>query len=192
MLKETFMEILPTHGKDHREERLLKTKVLTVVHHDTESAVYVQGMEASGSYSRDISYNGTDISLITELIDVSEYCHQYIQWSCKGAAIDFWYPSETDSWWVGRGWKNQYYWGGAETDSRACACHPFCFPTKRNSTCNCDSNYKLQWLFDDGLLIDKSRLPVLQLRFGDTGEDNEAGQHVLGPLVCSSVTHEGE
>lgn len=93
--------------------------------------------------------------------------------------------------WVGRNWKNQYYWGGAETDSRSCGCHPYCYPTPRNSTCNCDANMKLKWLEDSGLLLDSSRLPVLQLRFGDTGESNEAGQHTLGPLICRAGGHRG-
>ena len=50
---------------------------------------------------------------------------------------------------------------------------------------------KMKWLEDSGLLLDSSRLPVLQLRFGDTGENNEAGQHTLGPLICRSGGHRG-
>ncbi|XP_055924934.1 uncharacterized protein LOC129956919 isoform X3 [Argiope bruennichi] len=91
--------------------------------------------------------------------------------------------------WVGRHWKDQYYWGGAETDSWSCGCHPYCYPTKRNSTCNCDDNPKVKWLHDEGLLLDTSRLPVLGLRFGDTGESNEAGEHLLGPLKCRATGH---
>lgn len=94
--------------------------------------------------------------------------------------------------WVGRHWKPQYYWGGAATDSHACGCHPYCKPTERNSTCNCDANDKLAWLKDEGLLLDKNRLPVLQMRFGDTGQPNEAGRHTLGPLKCRHSTHQGK
>ncbi|XP_023216775.1 uncharacterized protein LOC111619306 isoform X2 [Centruroides sculpturatus] len=91
--------------------------------------------------------------------------------------------------WVGRNRMKQYYWGGAETDSRTCGCHPYCEPTKRNSTCNCDAKDEKRWLEDSGLLLDSSRLPVFQLRFGDLGKPNKAGSHTLGPLICYQQGH---
>lgn len=163
--------------------------VKTIIHHDTETPESVRGYEAPGSYSRNISYLGTLVSQIEALIDVSYSCQQYIKWDCKGAMFGFWYPNDIDNWWVGRGWKNQYYWGGAETDSHTCGCFPYCYPTLKNSTCNCDANLKLQWLEDSGLLLDSTRLPVQQLRFGDTGESYEAGKYTLGPLVCRAKGH---
>ncbi|GIY23057.1 contactin-associated protein like 5-3 [Caerostris extrusa] len=164
-------------------------QVLTVVHHDTEKPMNVRGFEASGSYVRNITYKGATEAHLIALIDLSFSCQQYIRWSCKGAMFGFWYPPDLHSWWVGRNWKNQYFWGGAETDSRSCGCHPYCHPTRRNSTCNCDDNNKLKWLYDSGLILDSSRLPVLQLRFGDTGEPSEAGEHTLGPLICRATGH---
>ncbi|GIY78727.1 g-protein coupled receptor GRL101 [Caerostris darwini] len=164
-------------------------QVLTVVHHDTEKPMNVRGFESSGSYVRNITYKGATEAHLIALIDLSFSCQQYIRWSCKGAMFGFWYPPDLHSWWVGRNWKNQYFWGGAETDSRSCGCHPYCHPTRRNSTCNCDDNNKLKWLYDSGLILDSSRLPVLQLRFGDTGEPSEAGEHTLGPLICRATGH---
>ena len=41
-------------------------------------------------------------------------------------------------------------------------------------------------VFDDGFLRHKEHLPVIELRFGDTGSltDQKWGQHELGPLRC--------
>jgi hypothetical protein len=163
--------------------------VKTIVHHNSESPESVRGYEAPGSYSKNITYRNADVSQIEKLIDNSFSCQQFIKWDCKGAMFGFWFPRDIDNWWVGRGWQNQYYWGDAETDSKTCGCFPYCYPTVRNSTCNCDANLKLQWLEDSGLLLDRKRLPVLQLRFGDTGESYEAGQFTLGPLICRARGH---
>ena len=40
-----------------------------------------------------------------------------------------------------------------------------------------------------GLLTDETKLPVKQLRFGDTGNPNktEAGYHTLGKLKCYGI-----
>ena len=49
--------------------------------------------------------------------------------------------------------------------------------------CNCDMN-DYAWREDSGLLTDKTKLPVKQLRFGDTGEWWELGYHTLGKFIC--------
>ncbi|XP_075748630.1 uncharacterized protein LOC119172579 isoform X1 [Rhipicephalus microplus] len=164
-------------------------QVLTIVHHNLEETLQVRGKEPPGSYSRNVTYGDATERHLAMLIDSMFSCQQLVRWDCKGAMFGFWYPPGLDSWWVGRNWKDQFYWGGAETDSRSCGCHPYCLRTRRNSTCNCDANIKQMWLEDAGLLLDARRLPVLQLRFGDTGEANEAGKHTLGPLVCRATGH---
>lgn len=164
-------------------------QVLTIVHHNLEETLQVRGKEPPGSYSRNVTYGDASERHLARLIDSMFSCQQLVRWDCKGAMFGFWYPPGLDSWWVGRNWQDQFYWGGAETDSRSCGCHPYCLRTRRNSTCNCDANIKQMWLEDAGLLLDARRLPVLQLRFGDTGEANEAGKHTLGPLVCRATGH---
>nr|XP_042905394.1 uncharacterized protein LOC107445139 [Parasteatoda tepidariorum] len=164
-------------------------QIVTIVHHNAEKDMDVRGYEEAGKYALNISYMGASEAHVMSLIDSSYSCQQYIKWACKGSMFGFWYPPDLTSWWIGRYWRDQYYWGGAETDSRSCGCHPYCKETKRNSTCNCDDNNKLKWLEDSGLLLDSKRLPVLQLRFGDTGEVNEAGKHRLGPLICRAEKH---
>ena len=52
--------------------------------------------------------------------------------------------------------------------------------------CNSDVN-DAKWRKDNGYLTDKNTLPVIELRFGDTGvrEDvDESGYHPLGKLRC--------
>ena len=53
--------------------------------------------------------------------------------------------------------------------------------------CNCDENDAV-WREDSGLLTEKSRLPVIQLRFGDTGHSGEYGYHTLGKFKCFGMT----
>ena len=43
------------------------------------------------------------------------------------------------------------------------------------------------WREDSGLLIDKTKLPVKQLRFGDTGHTGEQGYHTLGKIKCYGI-----
>ena len=87
-------------------------------------------------------------------------------------------------WWVSRDNVKMTYWGGATpADSYKCACgvNNRCADSRRG--CNCDKNDGV-WREDSGLLTEKSDLPVLQLRFGDTGASFEYGYHTLGKLKC--------
>ena len=52
--------------------------------------------------------------------------------------------------------------------------------------CNCDKNDYV-WREDSGLLTDKTRLPVKQLRFGDTSGKQEKGYHSFGKLKCYGI-----
>ena len=47
----------------------------------------------------------------------------------------------------------------------------------------CDKNNNV-WREDSGLLTDKTKLPVKQLRFGDAGNSGNQGYHTLGKLEC--------
>ena len=48
--------------------------------------------------------------------------------------------------------------------------------------CNCDKNDRV-WREESGLLTDKTKLPVKQLRFGDA-DGSDQGYHTLGKLKC--------
>ena len=49
--------------------------------------------------------------------------------------------------------------------------------------CNCDENDYV-WREDSGLLTDKTKFPVKQLRSGDTVGSRQEGYHTLGKLKC--------
>ena len=89
-------------------------------------------------------------------------------------------------WWVSRDDEKMKYWGGVNSVPFKCACSLNNTCADRSYGCNCDKN-DWNWREDSGLLADKSKLPVIQMRFGDTGEfvsHNESGYHTLGPLEC--------
>ena len=163
---------------------------VTVVGHDSEVRTLVNGYEAQGSYVRDVHYEGTGLTSSPQLfglLNVSAHCEQFIKYECYHSALL--YNGNPDSWWVSRDFKKMTYWGGASSaDSYKCACGV----TKPNSCadssfgCNCDKNDYV-WREDSGLLTEKRDLPVLQLRFGDTGSASEKGYHTLGKLKCYGI-----
>ena len=62
------------------------------------------------------------------------------------------------------------YWGGASPGSGKCACGMNNSCADPRYRCNCDKNDSV-WREDSGLLTDKTKLLVKQLRFGDTVHD---------------------
>ena len=77
------------------------------------------------------------------------------------------------------------YWGGRNSVPNMCACGLSGSCAEPSKRCNCDKNDGA-WREDSGLLTNKSHLPVIQLRFGDTGDAHlkEEGHHTLGKLKC--------
>lgn len=107
------------------------------------------------------------------------------------ASLDLNVPSW--GWWVGRTNMIERYWGGSAPDSGKCACglKSECKSSSTsggtsNNPCNCDAGLASIDVFDDGYLIDKDRLPVTELHFGDTGNlgDDKWAKYMLGPLRC--------
>ena len=158
---------------------------VTVISHDSENRTLVKGYEAPGSYSRDINYTGVSLSQLASLTRVSLHCEQFIKYECHGSVL--FYNGTPFGWWVSRGDNKMTYWGGASEDGK-CACGINNTCANRDRGCNCDKNDKV-WREDSGLLTDNAKLPVIQLRFGDTGHDNrkEEGHHTLGKLKCYGI-----
>ena len=83
------------------------------------------------------------------------------------------------------------YWGGASINGK-CACGMTNSCTVSRFGCNCDKNDNVWrcdkndnvWREDSGLLTDKTKLPVKQLRFGDASGSGQEGYHTLGKLKC--------
>ena len=71
------------------------------------------------------------------------------------------------AWWVSRDPTKMTYWGRASPGSGKCASGMNNLCADPSYGCNCDANDNV-WCEDSGLLTDKTKLPVKQLRFGDT------------------------
>eukprot|EP00795_Rhopilema_esculentum_P007005 gene7005-biopygen8431 len=74
------------------------------------------------------------------------------------------------------------YFGGGPADGTGCSCGitNTCSGGKK---CNCDSNRE-EWLFDEGYVTEKRRLPLTGVTLGDTNGRIEEGAHTIGPLLC--------
>ena len=160
---------------------------VTVISHDSENRTLVDGCEPPGCYKRDINYTGASLSQLAKLARVSARCEQFIKYECLNSQL---FKKELDKvigWWVSRDGNDMKYWGGASLPDReqicACGMNNSCAGT--DLFCNCDKNDNV-WREDSGLLIDKTHLPVKQLRFGDT-EDKEHGYHTLGKFKCYDI-----
>ena len=159
---------------------------VTVISHDSENRTRIKGCEAEGCYSRDIHYTGASLSQLASLTRVSLRCEQFIKYECYHSRL-LQNGNGPFGWWVSRDGDNMTYWGGA-TENGKCACGMNKTCANRNLGCNCDTNDK-KWREDSGFLTDKTKLPVKQLRFGDTGHDSlkEEGHHTLGKLKCYGI-----
>ena len=133
---------------------------VTVISHDTENRMLVNGYEERGSFVRNVSYSGaglTNVSQLVELLDVSAHCEQFVKYECFNTL--FLFPSgNPNGWWVSRNMAKMTYWGGATSaDSYKCACGVTSPNTCADPTrgCNCDKNDN-SWREDSGLLTEKS------------------------------------
>ncbi|XP_068757226.1 contactin-associated protein like 5-3-like isoform X2 [Montipora capricornis] len=157
---------------------------VTAVSHDSEKTTLVKGFERKGSYKRDINYNNVSLAQIKGLIEHSMECQQSVEYKCKHSILSSFSNDQVPfAWWVSRDGENMMYWDETSSATPGCACsvtETCADPIKR---CNCDKN-DFEWRKDSGILTNKSHLPVIQLRFGDTGSSNEEGYHTLGKLEC--------
>ena len=160
---------------------------VTVIGHDSEARMHVNGYEERGSYVRHIHYLGAGIASVAQIAvitDVSTHCEQFIKYECHGSLLL--YKDYTYGCWVSRDFAKMTYWGGATSaDPYKCGCGVASPNSCANPSrgCNCDKN-DATWREDSGFLTEKSHLPVVQLKFGDTGSDDEEGYHTLGKLKC--------
>ena len=137
----------------------------------------MKGYSSPGSYSQDIRYTGASLSQLASPTRVSSHCEQFIKYECYNSI----FLRGGVAWWVSRDSTKMTYWGGASVSGK-CACGTTNSGADSRYGCNCDKNDNF-WRQDSGLLTDKTRLPVKQLRFGDT-TGIEKGYHTLGKLKC--------
>ena len=157
---------------------------VTVVSHDSENRTLVDGYDGYGSYSRNVTYNETSLIQLASLTASSSHCEQFIKYECYQSLLLS--RGIMYGWWVSRDDENMTYWGGVNSVPFKCACGLNNTCADSSHDCNCDKN-DMKWREDSGLLTDKSKLPVIQMRFGDTGH-NESGYHTLGKLECYGLT----
>ena len=157
---------------------------VTVISHDSESRTSVKGYESIGAYSRNVRYKGASVSQLASLTRVSSHCEQFIKYDCHGSLLL--HKNDPRGWWVSRDSTKMTYWGGASVNGK-CACGMTNSCANPSYGCNCDKNDPV-WREDSGLLTDKTKLPVKQLRFGDAGDSVQMGYHTLGKLNCYGTT----
>ena len=157
---------------------------VTVISHDSESRTYVGSIpgcnwDNPGCYSKDVTYTGVSTAQLAALTRVSQNCEQFIKFECSS---DVSFVQESVAWWVSRDGRKMDYWGGAGGSPNMCACGV----TKSCSNgqkCNCHEQNR-GWKEDSGLLLDKSALPVSQIRLADFDNSIEEGYHTLGKFKC--------
>ena len=150
---------------------------VTVISHDGEIRTKVRdgiGWGGQGSYSRDIHYTGGSLSQLTSLTRVSSHCEQFIKYECYSLRIF----RDGHAWWVSHDSTEMAHWDDALAGSGKCACGITNSCADSSYGCNCDKNDGV-WREDSGLLTDKTKLPVKQLRFGDAGDSDNQGYHTL-------------
>ena len=124
----------------------------------------------------------TGVAQLTRLTEVSAHCEQFIKYECRDSVLLL--NGDMYGWWVSRDGEKMKYWGGGNISfPYKCACGLIGSCAEKSRGCNCDKNDYV-WRQDSGLLTNKSHLPVIQLRFGDTGDSRESGNHTLGKLKC--------
>ncbi|GFN94779.1 neurexin-4 [Plakobranchus ocellatus] len=179
-------------------ERGADGEIITYIKHDSMGPILVNGYQDPGSYVRKITYEAKEILALEEIIDRSRMCRQNVVYRCQNAkflrdpGILTDKTIKTWGWWVGRTHQIMRYWGGAAPGSGKCKCglqEEGCGP--QSSTCYCDKINNLGDVggdiqIDQGYLMHKEYLPVLELHLGDTGSatDNKWAEHDIGELEC--------
>ncbi|BFZ06336.1 hypothetical protein BsWGS_09375 [Bradybaena similaris] len=173
-------------------------EIITYIGHDTMGNIRVNGYQDPGSYVRRITYTADDIYELEEIIDRARTCRQNVLYKCHKArflsdpgipdnpAIKSW------GWWVGRTFQPMRYWGGAAPGSGKCKCgldEQGC--GSQSTTCYCDianfqSGVTVGESVDQGYLLHKEYLPVLEMHLGDTGStiDDTWSEYNIGELEC--------
>ena len=158
---------------------------VTVIGHDSEDRILVNGLESRGSYVRDVNYIGGSVAQLAVLSFISAQCEQFIKYECVGSIL--FRGGNPHGWWVSRDNIKMTYWSGATSaNPYKCACGVTDSCADKSFGCNCDKNDAVS-REDSGLLTEKLYLPVTQLRFGDTSGANEKGYHTLGKFKCYCI-----
>eukprot|EP00795_Rhopilema_esculentum_P007003 gene7003-biopygen8429 len=158
-------------------------KTFAVFDHDSEERIQVKGFETPGSYKRVINY-GSPIKDIVEFITSSVACKQFTRIDCRYMGLTF--AGEENPFYgylVDRNGTRMEYLAGGPKDGQGCSCGITNSCALSSEQCNCDANDSA-WRFDEGYVTEKKRLPLTEVRLGDTGDSGEEGAHTIGKLYC--------
>ncbi|PAA54904.1 hypothetical protein BOX15_Mlig018545g3 [Macrostomum lignano] len=161
--------------------------------------IYAHGSEPGGSIHIHIDYQGgATAQQLNSLAQLSLNCSQFVRYTCHDAGIHYQnnvYLQAT--WWVNYRWQQMLGWAQPYSlrYQSVCACHATgsCGTLTTNvegvdtvvqATCNCDRNERVENIFDEGTIYDKTNLPVNEVWVGDTGDATEWSHTYVGPLVC--------
>ncbi|KAL4228481.1 hypothetical protein ACF0H5_011528 [Mactra antiquata] len=116
-----------------------------------------------------------DMPTIKTIIDGSGYCYQEMSFKAINGAV---LMDGNDHWINGLG-QTEENWGGATTH-RACACGELGYCKNPDSLCN--ANGTTETVFDNGKIVNKSKLPVLEVK---VVPGSGYGEVWIGPLMCA-------
>ena len=120
----------------------------------------MDGFQDPGSYSCNVTYQGTSLLQLASLTASSAHCEQFIMYECYHSRLF----RDGYGWWVSRDGEEMKYWGGVDSIDYKCACGLNHICANPQYGCNCDK-FDQQW----------------RLRFGDTGHtSSDQGYHTLG------------
>ncbi|CAB4033407.1 Hypothetical predicted protein, partial [Paramuricea clavata] len=83
-----YMSLNNTSFPVHCDMSSKNASGVTVIGHDSESKVEVNGYESPESYRRKIKYN-IDMRQIAEIISRSQKCEQFVKYECLNAGFGF-------------------------------------------------------------------------------------------------------
>ncbi|CAG0899722.1 unnamed protein product [Darwinula stevensoni] len=154
--------------------------VSTIVLHDSMADTMIDPCAGPGCYRRKIKYDAS-LKQMVALINQSTHCSQEIRFDCLSTALSI--GERRQAWWVDRHGNPQDYWDGSNGEKHVCRCGLSNNCTDKALSCNCDAKAP-QWESDSGAIINRTSLPLTELRFGGLQFAGQKAKYTLGGLAC--------
>ncbi|XP_074834871.1 contactin-associated protein 1 [Carettochelys insculpta] len=160
-----------------------ENRAWTIVRHNRYYTTRVTGTSLERPFLGAVEYWNASWAEVAALANGSEYCEQYVEFSCYSSRLLNTPSGLPFSFWMGRHNQRHYYWGGSAPGVQRCACGLDKNCADPKYFCNCDADHA-QWRTDKGLLNFVDHLPITQVVVGDTNRSHSEAQFLLGPLRC--------
>ncbi|XP_023284645.1 contactin-associated protein-like 4 [Seriola lalandi dorsalis] len=167
---------------------MTENRAWMVIQHNNTELTRVHSSPERNRHSAHFDY-ASEEGQLAAIISQSQHCEQELSYHCRRSRLLNTPEGAPFSWWVGGpdAGQVQTYWGGAQPNSRQCACGLQDSCLDSNHYCNCDADYD-QWANDSGLLTYKESLPVRSLVLGDIQRLGSEAAYKVGPLRCHGDT----